>query len=635
MIVLSCTNITKTFGIDPILTNISFGLNAGDRVGLIGRNGAGKSTLFNILTGKLHADSGDIFIAKDHALGYLEQAPTFNSTDTLYDFCLPVFQELIDLENKMRETEHVIAEAGANVSQKMLDDYATMLEDFEGRNGYGYRSEIRGVLKGLGFTDQNMDQPVMQFSGGQKSRVNIAKLLLRQPDVLLLDEPTNHLDIDSIKWLEQYLSSYPGTLVLITHDRYFLDQVVNRVFELEGQKLLAHTGTYSEFMTFKRDQYDQQLRAYEKQQKEIARQEEMISRFKQHGTELLAKRARSREKRLAQVDVIDRPTWLQERTKIRLTTQVQSGEDILFATDLSKAWTDTPIFEHADLSIYRHDRIGLIGPNGVGKTTLFRILLDQETASSGQIKWGHNVFPGYYDQEQSNLTDDLTLVEEINEANPKLSVPEIRGLLGAFLFRGDDVFKTIGNLSGGEKGRVSLLKLMLSKSNFLLMDEPTNHLDIPSKEALEDALLHYDGTLMAISHDRYFLNKICSRIFELTPEGIVIYHGNYDYYQEKIKEAQQAASAPAQVEMTKTRLRDKRKQEKEKAAALKKQKQYLQSLETEISEVEMEIESLDEEMCDPAVYSDPEKSKKIHQAKAELEDRLAHLYEEWEGHADT
>lgn len=634
MIALSCSNITKSYGIDVILKDISFTIETGDRIGLIGRNGAGKSTLFKIITGELSNDSGDIYKAKDLTIGYLEQAPEIESDENLFEYCLPVFQDLIDMEKQLREMEQEIARLSSenqSAPESLMDDYAHILDDFSMRNGYGYKSEIRGVLKGLGFNEDEISKPVRVLSGGQKSRVNIARLLLKKPDILLLDEPTNHLDIQATNWLEGFLSSYPGTLIVISHDRYFLDEVVNRIFEIENTQLLSHKGSYSEFAKFKRARYEEQLKAYEAQQKEIQKQEELIRKFKQHGTEKLVKRAQSREKRLEHIEKIDRPMWLDERAHIHLSTQIKSGNDVLRAENLAMAYPNTPLFKDVSFDIYKEERIGLIGPNGIGKTTLFKILLGQIDPLEGTFKLGHHVMTGYYDQDQSDLNPDNNIVEEISDANPNLDVVQIRTLLGSFLFKGDDVFKNVGQLSGGEKGRVALLKLMLSKSNFLLLDEPTNHLDISSKEALEDAVLGYDGTLLAISHDRYFLNRVCTKIFELQPDGMKIYYGNYNYYKEKIKQAELADTNQDDLpQKTKTQIRDERKREKEAAAEARKLKKAQEQLEIDIHTAEEQLEAYEAELCLESVYSDPEKSQEIHQKLSDVREKLDELYATWE-----
>ncbi|RKD23582.1 ATP-binding cassette, subfamily F, member 3 [Caminicella sporogenes DSM 14501] len=632
MIALSCSNITKSFGIDMILDNISFTINLGDKVGLIGKNGTGKSTLFKIITGQIPYDKGEIYIAKNKTIGYLKQNPDYDENKTIFDECLTVFKDLIELEKEIRNLEKKISEATDHESiafKKLMDTYSNKLEEFNNRNGYAFKSEIRGVLKGLSFTEEDFDKPIYQLSGGQKSRLNIAKLLLKKPDILLLDEPTNHLDIDAISWLEIFLKNYNGTLLIISHDRYFLDQIVNKIFEIENTNLLECEGNYTDFIKYKKSLYESQMKKYIKQQKEIERQEEIIRRFKQHGTEKLAKRAKSREKMLKKMDIIEKPILNNERTRLKFETKINSGKDVLKVENLSKSFGNTLLFSNVNFNIYRGEKVGLIGPNGVGKTTLFKILLNNIDYNEGNIKLGHNVFLGYFDQELENLNEENNLIEEISDANPKLSEPEIRNLLAAFLFTGDDVFKKVSNLSGGEKNRLSLLKLMLSKSNFLLLDEPTNHLDLPSKEVLEDALIEYNGTILTISHDRYFLNKIATKILELSKDGIHEYLGNYDYYIEK-KNLLNTPTEKNSNNKTKTQIKEEKKRKKQEEAEKKKRKQYLKDLEEKISNLESKITELENLMCKEEIYSNPEKSKEVHDELELIKSKLEKLYEEWE-----
>lgn len=637
MISISCTDITKYYGIDLILKDVSFTISAGEKVGLIGKNGAGKTTLFNILAGELSYDSGNIFYGKDISIGYLKQSHELDSEMTLFEYCFQVFEDVIKLEQQIRDMEHEIAAVSVEhgeLPESLSEEYHQLTEAFEAKNGYAIKSQVQGILIGLGFAEEEFTRKINSLSGGQKSRLNIARLLLTSPDVLFLDEPTNHLDINAIVWLENYLRSYTGTIILVSHDRYFLDQVVTKIIEIENHKVLEHTGSYSEFMRHKRQRLEAMEREYEKQQKEIDRQEEIIRRFKGHGTEKLAKRARSREKALEKIDVLDKPTTDNRRAKIKFTSKQKSGYEVLHVDNLSKAFDRKTIFDSVNLSVYADDIIGLIGPNGVGKSTILKILTEQLPSTTGTIKLGHNVIVGYYDQDQSNLSANNTLFDEISDEVPMFNNTEIRTLLGSFLFNGDDVFKDVSSLSGGEKGRLSLLKLMLSKANFLLLDEPTNHLDIPSKEALEDAISEFEGTILLVSHDRYFLNKVCSKILYLEENGITEYLGNYDYYLEKEAEAKrskESASDKAPVK-TKTQVKEERRREKEKKAEEKRQKQEFQRIETDIHNIESEITQLEEDMCDESLYNDHEKVKGITEQLETLKNQLESLYEKWESY---
>jgi len=635
MISISCTDITKYYGIDLILKDISFTVSSDDKIGLIGKNGAGKSTLFNILAGELSYDTGNIFYGKDTSIGYLKQSHDLESELTLFDYCFQVFEEVIQLEEQLRALEHRIAEVSlehGEVPQDLSDDYHHLTESFEAQNGYAIKSQVTGVLKGLGFLEGEFNRRVNSLSGGQKSRLNIARLLLTKPDVLFLDEPTNHLDINAIVWLEGYLKGYAGTIILVSHDRYFLDQVTNKIIEIENHGILEYKGSYSDFMSFKALRLETMEREYEKQQKDISKQEEIIRRFKGHGTEKLAKRARSREKALEKVDVLDKPTTDTRRAKIKFTSKQKSGYEVLHIQNLAKSFDDKEIFNTLNLSVYAHDIVGLIGPNGVGKSTVLKILTKQLSETGGTFKLGHNVIVGYYDQDQSNLTHGNTLFDEISDEVPLFNNTEIRTLLGSFLFNGDDVFKEVSSLSGGEKGRLSLLKLMLSKANFLLLDEPTNHLDIPSKEALEEALGEFEGTILLVSHDRYFLNKVCSKIFYLESNGATEYLGNYDYFLEKQaeKNARKEGLKENIPTKTKTQIKEDRKKEKERKAEEKKQKLEFEKLETTIHHIEQDIAQFEVDMCDESLYNDHEKMQEISNQLDSLKEKLEQLYEKWE-----
>lgn len=626
MIALSCTGLYKTYGIDPILEDIGFTVNAGDKVGLIGVNGAGKTTLMKILMGIESKDSGDIFVAKDMTVGYLEQNTNLDITHSAYDYCEEVFADVFEVEQGLRALEGRMQD---DHSKEVLDAYSRLQEKFEQMDGYSISSRIRGVLSGLGFSEGDYTRPINQLSGGQKSRVGVARLLLKKPDILLLDEPTNHLDIAAIKWLEGFLSDYRGTIIMISHDRYFLDQIANRIFEIEDCELSTYNGNYTAFIAQKKAIYEAELKKYEAWQKEVVKQETLVRKFKERGTEKLAKRAKSREKRLAHMEIVEQPKLFRAHFKIDLKSGMKSGKDVLACKDLSKSYGEKNVFHDVSFEIYKGDRIGLIGPNGVGKTTLFKILLGSIHPDSGELLWGHHIFPGYYDQELNTLNPDNTVLGEIHDDNPKLTLTEVRGLLGAFLFSGDDIEKYVHQLSGGERGRLSLLKLMLSSSNLLFLDEPTNHLDLYAKETLEEALVSYDGTMMTISHDRYFLNKICTKIFELSSEGILVYWGNYDYYQQKVMER----NAPQQVEpeeplMTKTKQKELIRKEKDKKSELKKQKQALTDLEKGIHDAEERLHAMELRLCEPEVFSNHEEAFALQNDIDKLKLEIEMLYSE-------
>lgn len=626
MIALSCTGLSKAFGIDSILEDIGFTVNAKDRVGLIGVNGAGKTTLMKILMGIETKDSGDIFIAKDMTVGYLEQNTNLDISHSAYDYCEEVFADIYAIEQQLRTIEEQMK---TDHGDAILNEYSHLQDKFEKLDGYSISSRIRGILTGLGFTENDYMRPINQLSGGQKSRVGVARLLLRKPDILFLDEPTNHLDIEAIKWLEGFLQDYPGTIIMISHDRYFLDQICTRIFEIEDCELTDYNGNYTQFIIQKKANYEAELKKYESQQKELLKQETLVRKFKERGTEKLAKRAKSREKRLSHMELIEQPKLFNAHFKIDLKSGIKSGKDVLVARDLGKSYGEKNVFSDVNFEIYKGDRIGLIGPNGVGKTTLFKILLGQLSQDIGELIWGHHILPGYYDQELNTLNLENTVLEEIHDDNPKLTLTEVRSLLGAFLFTGDDIEKHIYQLSGGERGRVSLLKLMLSSSNVLFLDEPTNHLDIYSKETLEEALLNYDGTMLTISHDRYFLNKICNKIFELSATGIESFWGNYDYYQEKLNEQASAGSEDIQEStLTKTKQKEIARKEKEKKFEVKKQKLALSDLEKSISLSEEKLHQLELALCEPEVYSDHNLALKTQQQIQALKDEIADLYTE-------
>ena len=548
MIILSANDITKAYGVDTILENVSFHINAGDRIGIIGANGAGKTTLLKILSGEMPYESGNFFVSQNTRIGYLKQNDNFDSSNTLIEEVDRIFKPLHDMEAEMlalsekiaRFAEEETAAAGSSMSpehNKLMERYATLQDQFALKGGYTYKSEIKGILNSMAFGEDFYNKKIGTLSGGERTRLALACLLLEKPELLFLDEPTNHLDIGTLKWLEQYLKGYTGTILLVSHDRYFLDQTVNRIFEIENHKLYTYTGSYSTFAEQKRQRRESELRAYNIQQREIKRQEEIIRRFKEHNTEHLTKRAASREKRLAHVERIDKPEAEVGKMKIHFKQEFKSGNDVLYGEKLSKSFgygtTQRQLFNNVNFDIKRGERICIVGPNGVGKTTLLKIMMDELEPNGGYMKLGHNVVFGYYDQGQQLLNDENTVLDEVHDSYRLYSDTEVRSILGRFLFRNDQVFNQVKSLSGGERARLSLLKLMLSGANVLILDEPTNHLDIDSKEIFEDALMDFTGTVIVVSHDRYFLNKIPTRILELEQDGFHEYLGKYNYYVEK------------------------------------------------------------------------------------------------------
>lgn len=634
MIVLSCNNLNKSFGIDSILENVNFTVNEYDKIGIIGVNGTGKTTLFKIISGIYGYDSGDIYTSKDCEIGYLEQNTNFHSENTILEEVLEVFKDVIEMEKYLRDLEHKISEESSNTNsttlEKLMNEYSNKLEAFSDMNGYGYKSEAKGVLKGLGFSDEDMDKPISILSGGEKTRVLLGKLLLKKPTLLLLDEPTNHLDSEAIEWLEVFLKQYKGTVILISHDRYFLDQVVNRIFEIHNKKLKTYNGNYSDFIKASAIEKELELKKFEDQQKDIKKQEESIERLKAFGREKHLKRARSKEKALAKVDVLDKPEAYRKKAKIEFNPSVTSGNDVLQLRDISMGYGERILFNDLNLDIYRGEKVALIGANGIGKSTLFKIIMNEVTPLSGDIKFGTNVNVSYFHQEQKTLNLDNTIIDEIWEDNKQLTQTSLRTMLGAFLFEGEEVFKKISTLSGGERARVAILKLILSNANLLLLDEPTNHLDIDSKEVLEEALSSYTGTIFTISHDRYFLNTVVDKVLVLDENGITEYLGNYDYYIEKKKQVQEMNTVEVIEEKTKTQLKEEKRKEREQREAEKKNRVKRQNIEKEIEETEAKIEEMDVLLCQEEVYSNPEKSKDVSLQKASLEEKLSALYEEWE-----
>ena len=640
--ILACQKITKSFGGDTVLRDISFLINEGEKAALIGINGAGKTTLLKIITGEYEADSGEAVLQKGASMGYLSQVIDVASRRTIYEEMLDAKKEIIDMEQKIRDLEQDISRLTGEKLEQAMEQYARLTERFEKNNGYAWKSEIVGVLKGLGFTESEFDTPIHTLSGGQKTRVALSRILLTRPDIILLDEPTNHLDMDAIHWLETFLSGYRGAVLIVSHDRYFLDRVVSKVIEIEGGGSQTFQGNYSQYAEKKKAQRDAQMKQYLNQQQEIRHQEEVITRLRSFNREKSIRRAESREKMLNKMELVEKPVTLNSRMRISLEPEVISGNDVLTIENLSKAFDDKPLFRNLNLSIRRGEVVGLLGANGTGKTTLLKIINRHLRPDSGRIHYGAKVSIGYYDQEQHVLDDNNTIFDEISNAYPKLTNTRIRNVLAAFLFTGDRVFQQIGTLSGGEKGRVSLAKLMLSNANFLILDEPTNHLDIQSREILEDAINDYEGTVFYVSHDRYFINRTATRILDLSPEGIVNYKGNYTYYLEQkeagnIEADSDSVLTPESGEPGESSSgsstgssKEDWKKAREEAARQRKRANELKKTEAEISRLEEENESVKNEMNAPDIASNVSRLMELSRKYEENEEALLALYDKWE-----
>ncbi|MDE4542500.1 ABC-F family ATP-binding cassette domain-containing protein [Thermoanaerobacterium sp. R66] len=626
MAIISANNVNLSYGINSILENISFIVNEGDKIGVVGDNGAGKSTLFKLIVKDLQPDIGNISMPLI-SVGYLEQNAYIISNKSIYDEVKTVFQDIENLENEIKKLEKLIADTkDESKLYKLLDEYSKLTDEYNKKEGYSVDSKVRGVLIGLGFSQEEFDKPVSTLSGGQKTRLMLAKALLKDPDLLLLDEPTNHLDIPSIEWLEQYLRFFRGTVMVISHDRFFLDRIATRIFEIENKTLKSYDGNYTEYVKKKNEEISIMMKAYEEQQKEIKRIQEMIMIQKNRRREKSVKMAESKQKLLDKMEKIDKPSINNETIKLSFDFIEKSGNDVLKVSDLSLSF-DKPVFHNISFEVYKGDRIAILGPNGVGKTSLLKTIVGEIANYEGSISLGTNVSIGYYQQEFSNLNDEKTIIDEIWDENPYLTQTEVRTMLGSFLFSGDDVFKQIGKLSGGEKARVSLLKLILSKANFLLLDEPTNHLDLKSKEVLEKALLDFGGTLLFVSHDRYFIDKIATKVLEMSSDSIKEYYGNYSYYVEKRNENN--TKEDEEEKKTKTQLKNEKMREKLKQKEAKKQREYMARIENEIIETEDAIKELEEKMCNPDIY----KTGEIVDTQSKynmLKEKLEKLYEEWE-----
>ena len=665
--ILSCSNICKSFGENDILKQVSFHIEDHEKAAIVGINGAGKSTLLKVLIGKLNADDGVVTWAKGASIGYLAQHQDLEGAETIYDALLEVKKPVIQMEARIRSLELEMKSASGDELETKLSEYSRLNHEFEMADGYSYQSEITGVLKGLGFTEDEFSKPITALSGGQKTRVSLGKLLLTKPDILLLDEPTNHLDLESIAWLETYLRNYSGAVIIVAHDRYFLDRVVTKIIELDMGHCTVFSGNYSAYSDKKAMLRDAAIRAYLNQQQEIRHQEAVIAKLKSFNREKSIKRAESREKMLDKIERLEKPTQANDSMDIRLEPDVVSGNDVLTVTDLSKSFDTQTLFTNVDFEIKRGERVAIIGNNGTGKTTLLKIINGIIPADSGQIRLGSKVHIGYYDQEHQVLHMDKTLFQEIQDTYPNMNNTQIRNTLAAFLFTGDDVFKLIRDLSGGERGRVSLAKLMLSDANFLLLDEPTNHLDITSKEILESALNRYTGTVLYVSHDRYFINRTATRILDLTDGSFINYIGNYDYYLEKKEDVEAAfaarqmaeagnnrtagangtqaqsvsavsgvSSASSQAPMTASAagsLADGKmdwKAQKEEQARLRKRQNELKKVEDKIHELETRDGEIDELLSQEDVYTDVSRLMELNKEKESIQKELEVLYEKWE-----
>ena len=664
--ILSCSNICKSFGENDILKQVSFHIEDHEKAAIVGINGAGKSTLLKVLIGKLAADDGVVTWAKGASIGYLAQHQDLEGAETIYDALLEVKKPVIQMEARIRSLELEMKSASGDELETKLSEYSRLNHEFEMSDGYSYQSEITGVLKGLGFTEDEFSKPITALSGGQKTRVSLGKLLLTKPDILLLDEPTNHLDMESIAWLETYLRNYSGAVIIVAHDRYFLDRVVTKIIELDMGHCTVFSGNYSAYSDKKAMLRDAAIRAYLNQQQEIRHQEAVIAKLKSFNREKSIKRAESREKMLDKIDRLEKPVQTNDSMDIRLEPDVVSGNDVLTVTDLSKSFDTQTLFTNVDFEIKRGERVAVIGNNGTGKTTLLKIINGIIPADSGQIRLGSKVHIGYYDQEHQVLHMDKTLFQEIQDTYPNMNNTQIRNTLAAFLFTGDDVFKLIRDLSGGERGRVSLAKLMLSDANFLLLDEPTNHLDITSKEILESALNRYTGTVLYVSHDRYFINRTATRILDLTNGSFINYIGNYDYYLEKKEDveaafaarqmAQTAANHPTgtnspQAASTTSSISSSRtsqtamtassagspadgkidwKAQKEEQARLRKRQNELKKVEDKIHELETRDGEIDELLSQEDIYTDVSRLMELNKEKESIQKELEVLYEKWE-----
>ena len=638
--ILSCQNISKAFVENQVLKNVSFHIEDHEKAAIVGINGAGKTTLLRIIVGEMTPDDGQVVLAKDKTLGYLAQNSTVDTSHTIYEELLSVKADLLRLEEKIRECENNMKHAEGDALEDLMKQYSSLTHAFETGGGYIYRSELVGVLKGLGFTEDEFSKPVVTLSGGQKTRVALGRLLLQNPDLIILDEPTNHLDMNSIAWLETYLLNYKGAVLIVSHDRYFLDRIAGKVIEIDQSKATTFMGNYSDYAVKKEQLRVAAWNAYMNQQREIKHQEEVIEKLKSFNREKSIKRAESREKMLDKIEVIEKPSEVRTDMKLTLTPRILSGNDVLTVEHLAKSFDSHKLFTDVNFEIKRGEHVAIIGDNGSGKTTLLKILNGLVPADQGTFRLGSNVEIGYYDQEHHVLHSEKTLFEEISDDYPYLNNTQIRNVLAAFLFTGEDVFKRISDLSGGERGRVSLAKLVLSNANFLILDEPTNHLDIMSKEILEDALNGYEGTILYVSHDRYFINRTAHRILDLTEGQFVNYVGNYDYYLEKHDtvmaaietNAPQSADADntTAAKVVESEVKLDWKAQKEEQARLRKKENDLKKCEEKIAGLEARVSEIDTEMSDPAIGTQVARLQELSKEQAACQEQLEKLYEQWE-----
>ncbi|WP_243292899.1 ABC-F family ATP-binding cassette domain-containing protein [Bacillus sp. FJAT-47783] len=636
MILLQLNDITKHFGADLILSNIKLEVQMGDKMALVGRNGAGKSTLLKIIAGELSYDSGELMKPKDLSIGYLAQNSGLESSKSIWDEMLTVFTHLKQMETKMRGIEAKMANVPPTSPsfERLMKEYDEIQHTFKENGGYQYEADIRSILHGLGFHEYSYRTPIASLSGGQKTRLALGKLLLTKPELLILDEPTNHLDIETLTWLEQYLQNYQGAVLIVSHDRYFLDKVVNTVYEISRTECTKYVGNYSRYLQQKAENYERDLKLYEKQQDEISRMKEFVQRNLARAS--TTKRAQSRRKALEKMDVMEKPNGDEKSANFSFTIERQSGNDVLKVQDLTVSYDEEkPIISNISFSVTRGESVALVGPNGIGKSTLLKTLIKRLKPISGEIRFGANVSIGYYDQEQTDLTSNKRVLDELWDDFPNHTEKEIRTVLGNFLFSGDDVLKNVSSLSGGEKARLALAKLMMKKSNFLILDEPTNHLDLDSKEVLENALIDYPGTILFVSHDRYFMNRIATKVFELSKDRLTEFLGDYDYYTAKKEEMEELKKLENPVESTNEQERKNEgklsyEQEKELKKKERQRQRKIEELEKEIVQLEEKIERNDELLCDPDIFQDHERVQKIHEENETLKEKLEQCMEHWE-----